>query len=247
MRPLGFVIFNSQLEIKRRLNENMRLTIEENVQHVLALSSILLLKPGRTHEDLNEHITSIQCETLLMHILESNKIHGQMFPNETKAKLLEIVHHVIDNASMNINNDSEQCLRLAASCKVVGLMGAGSSAVRNMVETLPQYVIEDGPQETELITRYLQAALVPLTSVSDDEKTIMLRPDASINFVRGAALDRRLGCGEVKSQYQALNHRLVGLGLVRVAHFAKIASDKHKAKATFAFTVVGELLLRRTD
>lgn len=67
----------------------------------------------------------------------------------------------------------------------------------------------------------------------------MIRPDASINIVRGASLGRRLGCGEVKPQTQALNHRLVGLDLVRVAHLAKIASDKHKARATFAFIVVG--------
>lgn len=59
----------------------------------------------------------------------------------------------------------------------------------------------------------------------------------------GAALGQRLGCGEVKPQYQALNHRLTGLDLVRVAHLAKTASDKHKAVATFAFIVVGKSLL----
>jgi hypothetical protein len=71
----------------------------------------------------------------------------------------------------------------------------------------------------------------------------MLRPDASINVVYGAALDQRLGCGEIKSQYQALNHRLTGLDLIRVARLAKAASDKYKAVATFAFTVVGKSLL----
>ncbi|CEP14353.1 hypothetical protein [Parasitella parasitica] len=211
-----------QLQVKRRLNENKHLTLEENVQHILALSSILLLKPGRTHTDIHEHITFNQCENLLIHILNSNGITGQMFPSATKEKLEEIVHNLIENVS----NDF-------------------------ISQALPRFVIEDGPQETELITRYLQAALVPLfenidehilfrwTSISDNEKVIMLRPDASINTVHGAALDQRLGCGEVKSQYQALNHRLTGLDLVRVAHLAKTASDKYKAIATFAFMVVG--------
>ncbi|KAI9008939.1 hypothetical protein CLU79DRAFT_711257, partial [Phycomyces nitens] len=36
-----------------------------------------------------------------------------------------------------------------------------------------------------------------------------------------AALDQRLGCGEVKSQYHALNHRLTGLDLIRVARLAR--------------------------
>lgn len=96
------------------------------------------------------------------------------------------------------------------------------------MKTLLQHVIEDRPQETELITRHLQVALVLLfenadkhiffsmiwgvtqidknvskfsarsnlishnrASISDDEKTITLRPDALINIVHGAALDRR--------------------------------------------------------
>lgn len=71
----------------------------------------------------------------------------------------------------------------------------------------------------------------------------MLRPDALINIVYGAALDQRLGCGEVKSQYQALNYRLTGLDLVRAARLAKIASGKYKAIATFAFIVVSKSLL----
>ncbi|CEG78108.1 hypothetical protein RMATCC62417_12761 [Rhizopus microsporus] len=65
-------------------------------------------------------------------------------------------------------------------------------------------------------------------SVSDDEKITTLQPDASINIVHGVALDRRFGYGEAKSQYQALNHRLIGLDLVRIAHLAKIASDNAK-------------------
>ncbi|CAO3643651.1 unnamed protein product [Mucor fragilis] len=82
-----------------------------------------------------------------------------------------------------------------------------------MVEALPRFVVEDGPQETELITRYPHAALVPsfenidehVLVRCDNDKVVMLRPDASINVVYGAALDQRLGCGEVRSQYQASN------------------------------------------
>ncbi|KAI9008938.1 hypothetical protein CLU79DRAFT_498955 [Phycomyces nitens] len=197
-------IHNFQLEIKRRLNENKHLTLEENVQHILALSSILLLKPGRTHTDIHEHITFNQCENLLIHILNSNGITSQMFPSATKEKLEGIVHNLIDTVSNNIVNGYDQSSRLVASCKIAALIEEDATfnstnrillAVRNMIKALPRFVIEDGPQETELITRYLRAALVPLfenidkhilfrwTSISDNDKVIMLIPDVSINIV----------------------------------------------------------------
>ncbi|KAG2206527.1 hypothetical protein INT47_008544 [Mucor saturninus] len=249
---------NFQLQVKRRLNQNKHLTLEENVQHLLALSSILLLKPGRTHTDIHKHITFSQCENLRVHILNSNGITSQMLSSAKKEKLEVIIHNLIENVSNNIANDCGQSLRLVASCKIAALIGEDAIfnttnrillAVRNMVEALPRFVIEDGPKETELITRYLQAALTQLlisnliphnrTSISDNDKVVTLRPDASINVVYGAVLDQRLGCGEVKSQYHALNHRLTGMDLLRVAHLAKSASDEYKAIATFAFTVVG--------
>ncbi|KAI9030962.1 hypothetical protein CLU79DRAFT_363397 [Phycomyces nitens] len=103
-----------------------------------------------------------------------------------------------------------------------------------------------------MITRHLEAILSPLfedldnniafrwTSVSDDESQASIRPDASINIINGAMLSDRIGCGKVKAQYQAPNHRLVGIDLMRVATLAKNASDKHKLKCIFAFLVVGK-------
>ncbi|KAI7873803.1 hypothetical protein K492DRAFT_117310, partial [Lichtheimia hyalospora FSU 10163] len=49
---LSAQFYDFQLDIKNRLQGDITITIEEHVQHLLALSSILLLKPGRTHEDL---------------------------------------------------------------------------------------------------------------------------------------------------------------------------------------------------
>ncbi|KAI8969073.1 hypothetical protein BDF20DRAFT_805077, partial [Mycotypha africana] len=44
--------YKFQLDVQSRLREDGTFTIEEHMQHLLALSSILLLKPARTHEDL---------------------------------------------------------------------------------------------------------------------------------------------------------------------------------------------------
>lgn len=54
-------------------------------------------------------------------------------------------------------------------------------------------------------------------------------------------LGDRIGCGEVKVRYQALNHRLVDIDLARVATLTKDASDKHKLKSTLAFLVIGKI------
>ncbi|KAG1124978.1 hypothetical protein G6F37_013959 [Rhizopus arrhizus] len=72
--------------------------------------------------DIHEHITFNQCENLLIHILNSNGITSQMFPSATKEKLEGIVHNLIDNVSNNIVNDSDQSLRLVASCKIAALI-----------------------------------------------------------------------------------------------------------------------------
>ena len=45
-------------------------------------------------------------------------------------------------------------------------------------------------------------------------------------IIYGATLGDRIGCGEVKAQYLALNHRLDGIDLVRLATLAKDASDE---------------------
>lgn len=81
------------------------------------------------------------------------------------------------------------------------------------------------------------------TSVNDDEKMVTTRPDATINIIRGASLGQRVGCGEVKPQYQALNHKAIAKDLIRVGQLAKDASDKTQARMTFGFLVVGKINL----
>ncbi|ORE00821.1 hypothetical protein BCV72DRAFT_96253 [Rhizopus microsporus var. microsporus] len=226
--------YKFQLDVQSRLREDAAFTIEEHMQHILALSSVLLLKPARTHEDLHRYIDLNTCEGLRRHILSKQQTAYQPFPASTRNRLEEIM------GQMDLDGDQNNiCTRLVASCRISAMIqddGLNSTnrillIVRNMVEKLPRHTVEDGPKETELITR---------TSVSDEEKQATTRPDASINIINGAVLSKRIGCGEVKAQYQALNHRLVGIDLMRITVLAKAASDKHKLKEIFAFTVVGK-------
>ncbi|KAL0081696.1 hypothetical protein J3Q64DRAFT_1643469, partial [Phycomyces blakesleeanus] len=150
----------------------------ENVQHLLALSYILLLKPGRTHMDIPEHITFNQCENLLIYIQKSNSIIDQMLPCSTKEKLEGIVHNLVYNVS-NVSSctDSGQSSRLVVSWKIAALIEEDPTfnstnrillVIRKIAEVLPRFIIEDGPQETELITQYLHPALVPLFENIDE-------------------------------------------------------------------------------
>ncbi|KAG0162296.1 hypothetical protein DFQ30_002389, partial [Apophysomyces sp. BC1015] len=245
--------YDFQLDVNNLLQQDTATTIEEHVQHLLALSSVLLLKPGHTHEDLHKHIDLNTCEALRWHILSEQQGAYLPFPAATKVWLEEIMEQ------MDMDGDrNDTCTRLAASRQISALIQNDVLnptnrillTIRNMVEKLPRHAIEDGPKETEFITRHLEAILAPLfedldnnivfrwTSVSDEEKQATTRPDALINIIHGASLSKRIGCGEVKAQYQALNHRLVGIDLMRITVLAKAASDKHKLKATFAFIVV---------
>lgn len=92
--------YDFQLSIKRRIDSKQQLTLEENVQHILALSSILLLKPARTHADLHEFISLQTCDAFAAHILTSNNITGHKFPAATKATLEQIVDSVTSVVSM---------------------------------------------------------------------------------------------------------------------------------------------------
>ncbi|RCH77832.1 hypothetical protein CU098_004391, partial [Rhizopus stolonifer] len=56
--------YEFQLDVQNRLREDAASIIEEYMQHMLAFSSVLLLKPARTHEDLHKHIDLSTCEGL---------------------------------------------------------------------------------------------------------------------------------------------------------------------------------------
>ncbi|KAI9487034.1 MAG: hypothetical protein EXX96DRAFT_614831 [Benjaminiella poitrasii] len=238
------LLFNNIDVSACQLREGAAFTIEEHMQHILALSSVLLLEPARTHEDLHKHIDLNICEGLRRHILSKQQTVHQSFPTSTRNRLEEIM------GQMDSDGDRDNiCTRLAASCQVSAMIqddGLNSTnrillAVRNI-----------RLKEMELIIRHLETILSPLfedldnniifrwTSVSDEEKQATTRPDASINITYGASLGKRIGCGELKAQYQAFNHRLVGIDLMRITVLAKTASDKHKSKDIFTFNVVGK-------
>lgn len=69
---------------------------------------------------------------------------------------------------------------------------------------------------------------------------LLARPDSTISMVIGTEIGQTVGYGEVKPASQALNHKLVGKDLVRLALLAKNAIDTYRSKFVLSFLVVGK-------
>lgn len=89
-------------DINSNIQQCNAFTIEENVQHLLALSSILLLKPARIHSDLHKHIDMNTCDALCQNIIEKHRMNTQLFPSDFKLKLEDIMMQ-LDVVSLRIN------------------------------------------------------------------------------------------------------------------------------------------------
>ncbi|ORE06839.1 hypothetical protein BCV72DRAFT_305154 [Rhizopus microsporus var. microsporus] len=83
------------------------------------------------------------------------------------------------------------------------------------------------------------------TSVANDEckssemSLLLARPDFTISMVICTEIGQTVGYGEVKPASQALNHKLVGKDLVRLALLAKNAIDTYRSKFVLSFLVIG--------
>ncbi|KAI9026004.1 hypothetical protein CLU79DRAFT_73926 [Phycomyces nitens] len=81
--------------VKTIIDEPRLLTYESHVQHVLALSSILLLKPCRTNSDLHQFIGREICEGLIEYLLEEYGIRSCEFDQYTRLDAEKIVKNCI--------------------------------------------------------------------------------------------------------------------------------------------------------
>jgi len=83
--------YKFQLDAQSRPREDAAFTIEEHMQHILALSSVLLLKPACTHENLHRHTDLNTCEGLRRLILSKQQTAYRPFPTSTRNRLEEIM------------------------------------------------------------------------------------------------------------------------------------------------------------
>ncbi|KAI9282317.1 hypothetical protein BY458DRAFT_486626 [Sporodiniella umbellata] len=240
--------------VKTIIDEPRLLTYESHVQHVLALSSVLLLKPCRTNSDLHQFIGREICEGLIEYLLEEYGIRSCEFDQYTRLDAEKIVKNCIRKKITEFQDSQKLMALMVASNDVHNWI---LFCFRNLLEQLPLEPISQKVDELELITRYTTAAINPLlenlmkhvmfrwTSVANDEckssemSLLLARPDSTISMVVGMEIGQTVGYGEVKPASQALNHKLVGKDLVRLALLAKNAIDTYHSKFVLSFLVVG--------
>ncbi|KAG0765947.1 hypothetical protein G6F24_004001 [Rhizopus arrhizus] len=240
--------------VKTIIDEPRLLTYESHDQHVLALSSILLLKPSRTNSDLHQFIGREICEDLIDYLLEEYGIRSCEFDQYTRLDAEKIVKNCIRKKITEFQDSQKLMALMVASNNVHNRI---LFCFRNLLEQLPLEPISQKVDELELITRYTTAAINPLlenlmkhvmfrwTSVANDEcksseiSLLLARPDSTISMVIGTEIGQTVGYGEVKPASQALNHKLVGKDLVRLALLSKNAIDMYHSKFVLSFLVVG--------
>ncbi|KAI9018105.1 hypothetical protein CLU79DRAFT_866679 [Phycomyces nitens] len=118
-----------------------------------------------------------------------------------------------------------------------------------MLLMLPLESVMHPINESEFCTRYLLPAFQCL--FDDDKRSIKLRwtstdavdseskPDCLISIITDNHVACNIGFGEVKSELEVKNHRLVNFDLIRLGVFAKNAIDKASLTGTIAIHVVG--------
>ncbi|KAI8067067.1 hypothetical protein BC940DRAFT_333654 [Gongronella butleri] len=235
-------------DVKAMIDSGQKLTYESHVQHLLALSSILLLKPARMSPDLHKRLSPSLCDQTMHKLLNGYCQQHYELDCGLRKQLEDIIRASIFKGGHEWQD----------SKKIMDLMGKDTPitnkillSLRNLLETLPLDAMNE-VDETELITRYANTALAPLledlkqgvmlrwTSAKDDNDSD-LHPDSNISVMIGTSFGASIGYGEAKCLKEALNHAAIGKDLMRLGHFAKraIVASKKESHRVLTFFVVG--------
>ncbi|KAI8384411.1 uncharacterized protein BYT42DRAFT_544318 [Radiomyces spectabilis] len=198
--------------VKTIIDEPRLLTYESHVQHVLALSSILLLKPSRTNSDLHQFIEPEICEDLIEYLLDEYGIRSCEFDQYVRLDAENIVKNCI-RKKVTTFQDSQRMMALMVA----------SNGAHNKILLCFRNLTSVANDEWK----------------SSDMSLLQARPDSTISMVIGTEIGQTLGYGEVKPASQTMNHKLVGKDFVRLALLAKNAIDRYHSKFVLSFLVVG--------
>ncbi|KAI7879855.1 uncharacterized protein EV154DRAFT_606349 [Mucor mucedo] len=238
----------SLTRFKRTVLESLStslLTFESHLQHLLALSNVLLIGKKSHHTDLERHFTSTT-DCIRKRIYNSLKFKGtdHKFPTNIMMALISIVNCLNCGTS---KIDTVTKILTLTSDNTDPIVTKLLSCVKSMIEALPFENQTEEIQEFELCTRYLQPLFQPLFDSGDDkiifkwtntiglnDNLIKSRPDGCIkNF------QKSIGFIEVKPIDKAKNHREINVDLHRLGIFSKEGTTQYKLKHTFAVMAIG--------
>ncbi|KAG1561764.1 hypothetical protein G6F49_001500 [Rhizopus delemar] len=235
-----------QAHVFNSLTPTSLLTFETHLQHLLAMSNILIVGKNKNHPDLDEFVSSNMkdirkslCESVDFCIMQ------QKFPYDIMSDIINIVNDIncgllsklnaVGKILAKINDDMDPVVIRLLLC------------VKSMIEILPSDSQKKAVLEFQVSTRYLQ----PLLQTLFDEDDILFKwtNEAPFNDADNDLQDRPDGCIEnddftigyleVKPIDKAKDHKKINRDLYRLGVFSKAATTKYKLKHTFQVMAVG--------
>ncbi|ORX57393.1 hypothetical protein DM01DRAFT_1334017 [Hesseltinella vesiculosa] len=238
-----------------------KLTMESHVQHILSLSSILLIKPERNHPDLYKFLPSKEMEGLL-DLIRRELHYGDIEYGEPpmQSECFEAIQSTI----LTIRRSAKKMVDRKNACQALFALWDTATpqewkiilSLIALIQSLPATKKMEDVKEMELITRFVQPAIQPLFDDHDDgtlfrwtgttnhehRTSISIsgrRPDSCISSFLDLYVDNTRGFGEVKCESESRNHFMVARDLIRLACFSKNSLDVNHMFGVLSFQVIG--------
>ncbi|CAO3591617.1 unnamed protein product [Absidia cylindrospora] len=246
--------YDFQKHVRGMINSNP-LFVETHVHHLLAMSSILLLRPRCIHQDLKKFLDIGTRQAAIKKVKTDLQLEGKAFNKVLKQKIMDIIEDV---RRLRISKKKGLMLLYSLDEEATELENKIIFSIGAMMMKLPDEALMDDIKEMELITRYLDPALQPLfddldndilfrwsNTISTQAKTPTAmniskrRPDASIDVAEGIYIQRSYGFGEVKSGTESKNHYALSRDLIRLGVFSQNAIDAANLKGVLSFQAIG--------
>lgn len=248
-----------KLDIFNSINDSNLLSYESNLQQILALSNILIVKKNAYDTKLDNYFKTTSIDSIRKNIFESLKFQ---FADKKVSK--DIIINLIDIA----NDLSNGVLtKINALKKVINTLTEDMDPIlvklllcfKALVETLPSNRQQKKVKEHELCSRYLQPFFQSLfdsnkddnmlfkwmntttfscSSDEDQPETTNNRPDGCIENDR-----KTIGYVEVKTIDYTTNHHKINVDLHRLGIFGETALSRYNLNKTFQVMAIGKLYI----
>jgi hypothetical protein len=251
--------FDFKLDTFNSINESNLLSYESNLQQILALSNILIVKKNAYDTELDNYFKTTSIDSIRKNIFESLK-----FKVADGKVSKDIIINLIDIA----NDLSNGVLtKLNALKKVINTITEDMDPIliklllcfKALVETLPSNAQQKKVKEHELYSRYLQPFFQSLFDSNEDDN-MLFKWMNTITFSRNsdegqpAATNNRpdgciendhktIGYVEVKTIDYTTNHHKINVDLHRLGTFGKTALSRYSLDKTFQVMAIGKLYI----
>ncbi|CEG68054.1 hypothetical protein RMATCC62417_04386 [Rhizopus microsporus] len=248
--------FDFQTFVQSLLNERL-LNFESYLQHILSLSSILLVGKNRVHSDLLKLLKNGTEDDIINDVHKKIKMNENKFPRLILMEILDIVQDAYQ----------KKITRIKAARLLLDLTDDQSDLViriilcfKRLVEDLPDELLTSTIREFGLCTSFLQPAIKPL--FDNAEKKVVFtwtnainsefkkeknqisksRPDGCITIINNNNEEKSVCFAEVKTLADRTNHYKLNLDLYRLGIFSKDAIDVNNLNSVLAIQAVGSYL-----